>query len=457
MNLEGEEFMSTMIATQPRELFAKTPSSFRTLLRKIRRRQARVGVIGLGYVGLPLAVEFARAGFSVTGFDLDRQRAEQANSGSSYIDDVKDQVLWQQIESGRFHATNDFTELSELDTVSICVPTPLRKTKDPDLSYVIQAVESVTKYLHRGQLIILESTTYPGTTEEIALPILERSFLKVGEDFFLAFSPERVDPGNARFQTRNIPKVVGGITRRCTVTARALYSASVDRVVKVSSARTAEMVKLLENTFRNVNIGLANEMALLCHKFNVDVWEVIKAAGSKPFGFMPFYPGPGLGGHCIPIDPAYLTWKARANGFEPRLIELAQQINSAMPAYVVDCITRALNERGKPLRGSQVHILGVAYKRDVADVRESPAIDVMHLLAERKAQLSYTDPYVPRLSELGIELHSEPITALSQKDCAVIITDHSCFDYREILRAALLIVDTRNALRGFKDEKIFRI
>ncbi|MGO8734152.1 MAG: nucleotide sugar dehydrogenase [Terriglobia bacterium] len=449
--------MNTLIASGLPESHAETQNSLRLLLRKIRRRQARVGIIGLGYVGLPLAVEFAGAGFSVTGFDIDCRRTEQANNGSSYIRDVNDQMLWRQVESGRFRATNDFAELSEMDTISICVPTPLRKTKDPDLSYVIQAVEAVAEHLHRGQLIILESTTYPGTTEEIVLPVLERNFLKVGEDFFLAFSPERVDPGNARFQTRNVPKVVGGITRRCTLAAQALYATCVDRVVKVSSVRTAEMVKLLENTYRNVNIGLANEMALLCHKFDVDVWEVIEAASSKPFGFTPFYPGPGLGGHCIPIDPVYLTWKARANGFEPRLIELAQQINSSMPSHVVDCVTRALNERAKPLRDSQVHILGVAYKRDVADVRESPALDIMHLLAERKARLSYSDPYVPRLSEPGIDLDSEPVSALSQKDCAVIVTDHSCVDYKEILRVAPLIVDTRNALRGIKDEKIFRL
>ena len=449
--------MSTVIASVMPEQLAETPNSLGLLLQKIRRREARVGIIGLGYVGLPLAVEFARAGFSVTGFDIDRHRTEQANNGNSYIGDVNDQTLRQQTEIGRFHATNDFAELSEMDTISICVPTPLSKTKEPDLSYIIQAVEAVADHLHRGQLIILESTTYPGTTEEIVLPALERNFLRVGEDFFLAFSPERVDPGNAQFQTRNVPKVVGGITRRCTLAAQALYAAGVDRVVKVSSARTAEMVKLLENTYRNVNIGLVNEMALLCHKFDVDVWEVIEAASSKPYGFMPFYPGPGLGGHCIPIDPVYLTWKARANGFEPRLIEVAQQINSAMPGHVVDCVTRALNEHAKPLRDSQVHILGVAYKRDVADVRESPALDIMHLLAERKARLSYSDPYVPRLSEPGIELDAEPLSVLSQKDCVVIVTDHSCVDYQEILRVAPLIVDTRNALRGCKDEKIFRL
>jgi UDP-N-acetyl-D-glucosamine dehydrogenase len=449
--------MTTSIALDLSEISETTESPLTTLLSKIHRREARVGVIGLGYVGLPLAVEFARAGFSVTGFDLDRQRTEQANRGSSYIGDVDDQLLRRQIDSGRFHATNDFAELSDLDTVSICVPTPLRKTKDPDLSYIIRAVDAVVDHLHRGQLIVLESTTYPGTTEEIVLPMLERGTLKVGEDFFLAFSPERVDPGNATFQTGNMPKVVGGITPQCRVAASALYSLCVERVVEVSSARTAEMVKLLENTFRNVNIALANEMALLCHKFNVDVWEVIEAASSKPFGFMPFYPGPGLGGHCIPIDPVYLSWKARANGFEPRLIEVAQQINSAMPAHVVDRIATALNEQGKPLRGSQVHILGVAYKRDVADVRESPAIDIMHLLAEKGAKISYSDPFVPRLLEHGLELESQPPSLIREKDCVVIVADHTGFDYEAIVRDAPLIVDTRNALGRYGEEKIYRL
>jgi UDP-N-acetyl-D-glucosamine dehydrogenase len=447
-----------MIAPTPLETSSEIQSSaLAALLGKILRREARVGIIGLGYVGLPLAMELAGAGFSVTGFDLNRERTSQANCGSSYIADVDDQTLRHQIEIGRFHATVDFAELADLDTVSICVPTPLSKTKEPDLSYIIQAVQAVADHLHRGQLIVLESTTYPGTTEEIALPMLERNSLTVGKDFFLAFSPERVDPGNTAYQTGNTPKVVGGITPRCTLAATALYELCTGRVIKVSSARTAEMVKLLENTFRNVNIGLANEMALLCHKFDLDVWEVIEAANTKPFGFMPFYPGPGLGGHCIPIDPVYLTWKARANGFEPRLIEVAQQINNRMPHHVVDRIGVALNDNGKPLKGSQVHILGVAYKRDVADVRESPALDILHLLAERKARLSYSDPYVPRLSEPGIELDAEPVSVLSQKDCVVIVTDHSCVDYKEILRVAPLIVDTRNALRGCKDEKIFRL
>jgi UDP-N-acetyl-D-glucosamine dehydrogenase len=427
------------------------------LLEKIHRRQAKVGIIGLGYVGLPLAVEFAREGFSVTGFDVDGQRIEETNNGTSYIGDIPGELLLRHVEAGLLRATNDFRELSQMDTVSICVPTPLRKTKDPDLSFIIQAVEAVADHLHRGQLVVLESTTYPGTTEEVVLPRLEQSGLAAGEDFFLAFSPERVDPGNPRFRTQDIPKVVGGITTQCTLAARALYGTFLDHVVPVSSARAAEMVKLLENTFRNVNIGLANEMALLCNKFDINVWEVIEAASSKPFGFMPFYPGPGLGGHCIPIDPVYLTWKARTNGFEPRLIEVAQQINSFMPRHVVNRVADALNDRGKPLRGSRVHILGVSYKRDVTDIRESPALDILHLLAERGARLSYTDPFVPELSEPGLELKSEPLSTIREKDCTVIVTDHTKFDYSAIVREAPLIVDTRNALREFRDEKIYRL
>jgi UDP-N-acetyl-D-glucosamine dehydrogenase len=450
--------METNIAPTPTESISGIQgTALAGLLQKILRREARVGIIGLGYVGLPLAVEFARSGFPVTGFEIDRGRIEQASRGSSYIGDVHDDALLRQVKTGRFRATNEFPELARMDTVSICVPTPLSKTKDPNLSFVMQAVDTVAAHLRRGQLVILESTTYPGTTEEVVLPRLERSKLRVGEDFFLAFSPERVDPGNARFHTRNIPKVVGGITRSCTVAATALYRTCVERVVSVSSARTAEMVKLLENTYRNVNIALANEMALLCHKFDIDVWEVIEAASSKPFGFMPFYPGPGLGGHCIPVDPVYLTWKARANGFEPRLIEVAQQINNFMPRHVVDRIADALNDRGKPLRGSRVHILGVSYKRDVADVRESPALDIMHVLAEKGAQLSYTDPLVPELREPGLDFKSEPLSTLHEKDCAVIVTDHSSFDYSAIVRGAPLIVDTRNALGQFRDGKIHRL
>ncbi len=427
------------------------------LLQKISRRQARVGVIGLGYVGLPLAVAFSRAGFSVTGLDLDRRRTEQANGGISYIGDVDNHMLLRQIKTGRFHATSDFAELANLDTVSICVPTSLCKSKEPDLSYVIQAVEAVANHLHRGQLIVLESTTYPGATEELVLSKLERRSLRVGEDFFLAFSPERVDPGNTAFQTRDIPKIVGGITPRCNLAASALYGQCVKRVVKVASARTAEMVKLLENTFRNVNIALANEMALLCHECSVDIWEVIEAASSKPFGFMPFYPGPGLGGHSIPVGPVYLTWKARVDGFEPRLIEVARQINSHMPSHVVNRVADALNDYGKPLRGARVHILGVAYKRDVVDIGESPALDIMHLLAERKAQISYSDPFVPRLSGPGLDLKSESLSSLGEKDCVVIVTDHGSFDYPAIVRDAPLIVDTRNALGRFREGKIYRL
>ncbi|MGH9480918.1 MAG: nucleotide sugar dehydrogenase [Terriglobales bacterium] len=431
------------------------PSTLPELLRKIRAREARVGIIGLGYVGLPLAVEFARAGFQVTGFEVDGARAAQVNRGESYISDVPSAELAEQRQKGRLSATTDWSELAGMDAISICVPTPLRKTKDPDLSFIVQAAERVRATLRRGQLIVLESTTYPGTTDEVVLPMLAEGGLAAGRDFFLAFSPERVDPGNAEFQTRNIPKIVGGVTAACGRAAEALYRASVDRVMVVSNAQTAEMAKLLENTFRNVNIGLVNEMALLCRELKVNVWEVIEAAATKPFGFMRFQPGPGLGGHCIPIDPVYLSWKARAQGFEPRLIEVAQQINSKMPEHVVARIAAALNEAGKPLRNARIHVLGVAYKRDVSDMRESPALDVMHHLLRQQAQVCYSDPYVPQLREPGLELEAVPLGGLKQADCAVIITDHSCFDYRQIVREARLIVDTRNALREFRQQKIY--
>lgn len=433
------------------------PPGLQDLLAKIVSRQARVGVVGLGYVGLPLLTEFARAGFRGTGFDLDAERVARINRGESYIADVPSGELSRQVRAGRLRASDDANDLAEMDAVSICVPTPLRKTKDPDLSFIVEATEQVAAHLRPGQLVVLESTTYPGTTEEVVLPILERGGLKVGQDFLLAFSPERVDPGNARFQTSNIPKVVGGVTPLCTQAAQALYSATVQRVVPVSSARAAEMAKLLENTFRNVNIGLVNEIALLCHELKLDVWEVIEAAASKPFGFMAFYPGPGLGGHCIPIDPVYLSWRARAHGFEPRLIEVAQQVNAKMPEHVVALIANALNDHGKALRGSAVHILGVAYKKDVADLRESPALDIMHLLHKKGAQLSYSDPYVPRLREMGLDLVARPLTHLQQADCAVIVADHSDFDYEFIAREAALVVDTRNALRGYSSETIHRL
>jgi UDP-N-acetyl-D-glucosamine dehydrogenase len=367
-------------------------------------------------------------------------------------------VLQPLVSSGRLRATSDFAAVAGLDTVNICVPTPLRKTKDPDMSYIDAACREISRHLHPGMLIILESTTYPGTTDEFVLPLLEKSGLKVGSDFFLCFSPERVDPGNAEYQTVNIPKVVGGITPACTALGSLFYSQALEKVVPVSSTRVAEMVKLLENTFRMINIGLANEMALMCDRMGIDVWEVIDAAATKPFGFMPFYPGPGLGGHCIPIDPFYLSWKSRQAGIEARFIELAGYINGQMPRFVVDKIQSALNERGKPLKGSHVHVMGIAYKRDIDDLRESPALDVMLLLKRRGARLSYSDPFIPRLALDGIDLCSEsPETAAAAADCVVIITDHSAFDYGALLERADLIVDTRNALKGFDSAKIVRL
>jgi len=436
-----------------------TAETFSTLLGRIRSRQAHVGVIGLGYVGLPLAVEFAHAGFTVTGFDVDERKAAQINAGKSYIPDVSESDLAACVRARKLEATTDMSRLGAMDAIDICVPTPLRKTKDPDLSYVVLAVEAVAATLKRGQLIILESTTYPGTTEEVVQPMLEAKGLSADVDFLLAFSPERVDPGNQQFTTRNIPKIVGGVGGASTAAAAELYGATVDHVVPVSSTRVAEMVKLLENTFRAVNIGLVNEIALMCNKMDIDVWEVIDAAKTKPFGFMPFYPGPGLGGHCIPIDPFYLSWKARQNGFECRFIELAGHINSAMPAYVVERIADALNAARKPINGSRVHLLGVAYKRDVGDMRESPALDVLELLAKRGATLSYSDPYVSELRHDGHTMTSIDVAdALAQRpDCTVICTDHTTFDYEALVASGTLIVDTRNALKGRDAPTIFRL
>jgi UDP-N-acetyl-D-glucosamine dehydrogenase len=428
------------------------------LTERIEKKRARVGVIGLGYVGLPLGVEFSRAGFAVTGFEVDARRVGELNAGRSYIGDVSEYTIRELVASKRLRATTDFDELAQMDTISICVPTPLRKTRDPDLTYIIGALDQIQPRLRAGQLIVLESTTYPGTTEELVQPKLEEGGLKAGRDFFLAFSPERVDPGNATFHTRNIPKVVGGITPRCTEHAAALYGQCVERVVPVSSSRVAEMVKLLENTFRSVNIGLVNELALMCHHLDVDVWEVIEAAASKPFGFMPFYPGPGLGGHCIPIDPLYLSWKARASGFEPRFIELAAHVNERMPEYVLELINSALNRQSKSIRDSRIHILGVAYKRGVSDCRESPALAVMKLLAERGAKLSYSDPYVPEVREEGLDLTSQaPRDVVAGCDCVVILTDHGDFDYAHVASAARSVVDARNAMRGVPGDHIVRL
>ena len=433
-----------------------SPHGAMDLKDKIRNRTARVGVIGLGYVGLPLAVEFARNGFDVTGFDVDVSKVEAINAGRSYILDVKSEDIAAPLKAGRLRATADMSHLEGMDVIDICVPTPLRKTRDPDLSYVIQAVDSVKAHLKPGQLVILESSTYPGTTDEVVQPALEERGLRAGIDFYLAFSPERVDPGNQSYSTRTIPKVVGGVNTASTDLASDLYGSVIDTVVRVSSTQVAEMVKLLENTFRAVNIGLVNEIALMSHRMNIDVWEVIDAASTKPFGFMPFYPGPGLGGHCIPIDPFYLSWKARQNGFECRFIELAGHVNASMPSYVVERIGEALNTVRKSINGSRVHLFGVAYKRDVSDMRESPALDILEILHRRGAVVSYTDPYVPTLQHGDITLSSVPeARAADGAECAVICTNHGVFDYAAIVKRFPLVVDTRNALKGTQAEHLF--
>src|SRR5215469_894084 len=427
------------------------------LSEKIRARTARVGIVGLGYVGLPLAVEFARAGFSVTGIDISEDKTRRVNTGDSYVGDISSATLRPLVESGKLTATSDFRAVLDLDTINICVPTPLRKTKDPDMSYIVSACQEIARHFHAGMLVILESTTYPGTTDELVLPMLSKSGLEVGLDFFLCFSPERVDPGNPQYQTANIPKVVGGVTPACTDLGRLFYAQALERVVPVSSTQVAEMVKLLENTFRMINIGLANEIALMCDRMGVNVWEVIDAAATKPFGFMPFYPGPGLGGHCIPIDPFYLSWKTKQAGIEARFIELAGYINGQMPHFVADKVQNALNDAGKPVKGSHIHIMGVAYKRDIDDMRESPALDVILLLERRGGKLSYSDPHVPALRLDGLHMEASPEDAAAAADCVVIVTDHIAFDYPALVRQAKLIVDTRNALKKFNSPKIVRL
>src|SRR5579863_5420448 len=430
---------------------------FEELKRKIETRQARSGVVGLGYVGLPLAVELAQAGFHVTGIDVQASKVEAIQRGESYVQDVPTAVLKPLVESGKICATTDFAAVAGLDTVNICVPTPLRKTKDPDMSYIVSSCQEIAKHFHAGMLVILESTTYPGTTDELLLPMFEQGGLKAGQDFFLCFSPERVDPGNASFQTRNIPKVVGGITSACTEIGAAFYRQALDTVVPVGSTAVAEMVKLLENTFRMINIGLVNEIALMCDRMDINVWEVIEAAATKPFGFMPFYPGPGLGGHCIPIDPFYLSWKSKQSGIEARFIELAGYINGQMPHFVIDKVQNAFIESGKPLRGAHIYVLCVAYKRDIDDVRESPALDIIMLLERKGARLTYSDPHVPQLDLDGEILESDSVDLVASADCTVIVTDHAAFDYREVAERAKLIVDTRNALKGIVSEKIVRL
>jgi len=435
-----------------------TVSAVSLLEEKIRNRTARVGVIGLGYVGLPLAMEFARAGFSVTGIDVQESKVNTLNRGDSYVQDVPTSTLRPFIDNKKFHATTDFSVVADLDTINIAVPTPLRKTKDPDMSFIVSACQEIAKYFGPGKLVILESTTYPGTTDELVLPMLERPGLKVGEQFFLCFSPERVDPGNPKFQTFNIPKVVGGITPACTQVGALFYSQALEKVVPVTSTSVAEMVKLLENTFRMINIGLVNEMALMCDRMGINVWEVIDAAATKPFGFMPFYPGPGLGGHCIPIDPFYLSWKTKQAGIEARFIELAGYINGQMPHFVLDKIQNALNDHSKPLKGSHVHVLGVAYKRDIDDVRESPALDIIVLLQRRGARVTYSDPFVPNIKLDGTQLAAQDPLAMSREaDCVVVVTDHKSFDYATICQEARLIVDTRNALKNHSSPKVVRL
>ena len=428
------------------------------LKKRIHDKTARVGVLGLGYVGLPLAVEFARAGFDVTGIDVQQSKVDRFNSGHSYIKDVKDGVFEPLVRSGKLRATTDFSAIRDLDTIDICVPTPLRKTKDPDMSYVISATDAIAEYIHPGLLVMLESTTYPGTTDELLLPKLAGKGLEVGKDFFLCFSPERVDPGNPKYQTSNIPKVVGGITPACTEIGALFYSQALEKVVPVSSTRVAEMVKLLENTFRMINIGLVNELALMCSRMNIDVWEVIDAAATKPFGFMPFYPGPGLGGHCIPIDPFYLSWKSKEAGIEARFIELAGYINGRMPEFVVEKIQNALNDAAKPVRGSHIHVLGVAYKKNIDDVRESPALDIMLLLERLGAVVTFSDPYVRRIQTSAGYLEAQDMySSVAAADCVVIVTDHSAVDYTSVVERSKLILDTRNALKGFRSPNIVRL
>lgn len=432
------------------------------LIQKLSSRAARVAVVGMGYVGLPLAVVFAKAGYQVTGIDLDERKVESLKRGESYILDVPTGQVARLVESGKLTATTDYAAVNEVDAVSICVPTPLRKTGDPDLSYIVSAVEGIAPFLHRGMVIVLESSTYPGTTRELMLPTLtEKSGLEIGKDIFLAFSPERVDPGRKDWTTKNTPKVVGGITPACTGVAEAWYSQALDKVVPVTSTEVAEMAKLLENTFRMINIGLVNELAIMCDRLGVDVWEVIDAAATKPFGFMKFTPGPGLGGHCIPIDPLYLSWKMKSLNYSARFIELASEINTGMPRFVVGKVQDALNDANKPLRGSRVLVLGAAYKADIDDLRESPALDVIHLLQGKGARVEYHDPYIPKIQQDEIQLTSVPdlMAAVHAADCVVIITNHHQYDYPAILDAARLVVDTRNALgeMGRSSPKVTRL
>lgn len=429
------------------------------LKEKILKKQARIGILGLGYVGLPLGIEYAKAGFHVTGFDLDKSKIEAIKKCKSYVVDIEDDVLKEVHD--KLSPTDDFSLLSKMDVIIICVPTPLRKSKDPDISYIVNATEKIVKCLHKNQVVILESTTYPGTTKELVLPMLEKTGLKIGKDFYLGFSPERVDPGNKFYKTYNTPKIISGITAACCEMVSLVYKQIIQPklVISVSSTESAEMVKLLENTFRAVNIGLVNEIALICDRLKLNVWEIINAAGTKPYGFMPFYPGPGLGGHCIPIDPHYLSWKMKTLNYHPRFIELAEEINSQMPEYVVRRITDLMNERNKSVKSAKILVLGIAYKRDVSDVRESPSLDVIKLLKDKGAVVSYNDPYVREFILKSIKMHSVPLTpnTLRKYDCVVILTDHSDYNYHNIVKNAKLIFDTRNATKAIENKKISRL
>jgi UDP-N-acetyl-D-glucosamine dehydrogenase len=426
---------------------------------KITERSAHVAVIGLGYVGLPLAIEFARAGYRVTGIDTDAEKVREINACRSHVQDVENAELRSVIKPGRLVATDDFAVLRDMDAISICVPTPLSKTKDPDISYIVAVTGAICTHLHPGQLIVLESTTYPGTTDEVILPRMQATGLRLGEDFFLAFSPERIDPGNKTYHLTNTPKIIGGVTPQCTEVATLLYQQIIETVVPLSSSRAAEMVKLLENTFRAVNIGLVNEVALMCNRLGLDVWEVIEAAATKPFGFMPFYPGPGLGGHCIPLDPHYLAWKLKTLDYRARFIELADDINTSMPHHVVTRVSDALNEVCKSVKGARIFILGVAYKPDTNDLRESPALEVIRLLQAKGGEVYFHDPFVTEVGLPGLRRAELNAQTLQAADCAVITTDHSVYDYQWIVAQSHLVIDTRDATRHVQEgrDKIHKL
>jgi UDP-N-acetyl-D-glucosamine dehydrogenase len=430
-------------------------STAKKLIQKLKERKAKIAVIGLGYVGLPLAIEKAKAGFNVVGIDRNIERVNKVNQGICYIPDVVEEGMDKLVKEGKLKAVNNFKVLKNIDAICICVPTPLNERREPDISYIKYVTKQIAKYLHKGQLVSLESTTYPGTTEEIVLPELEKGGLKVGKDFFLCFSPERVDPGNKQFKLKNTPKVVGGVTKTCSLVAKTLYSQIIDNVQIVSNPKVAEMEKLLENVFRIVNIALVDELAMLCRKMKINIWEVIDTAATKPYGFMPFYPGPGIGGHCIPLDPIYLSWKAKEYGFKTEFIELASRISEYMPSYIIELLIDALSKKGKDIRYAKILVLGVAYKKDINDWRESPSLKIIELLEERKAKVYYNDPYIPSVKIGGKIWKSVQMTKnlIKSVDCVLIATDHSCYSYNDIIKNAKLILDTRGITRFYNKSK----